>query len=689
MHSLLWLLAAAPMTFAATPQALNPYNQNTIDNGSITLYYNGTGPVPPYDMLSPVPQPITPLNNTAMVEEYFYQAIFDVTNGSYYSDDCTKCITASNIIHLAAITQPVSTVQTLLIQLCEAIPAFQSTIYAKTCQQEFAGIGDIGPYYAQLFSMMSVATGDMQAWCYFYYACPSFPSGVEIDESLYFDPKPDSANTVPTPSGQEMNVLHLSDWHLDPRYDIGSEANCSQYLCCRPYATNDDLDTTASNASVPASRFGYLYCDSPPDLALSAFTEMPQFFPMSNISFAIFTGDIVSHDNDDQLSRAYIEYEEQVTYTTFKKMLNNIPVYPTLGNHDSLPEAYNTQNALNPTSDPNSNALSWNYDLLTSMWAADGWITAAEESYAKAHYAAYAHTTAQGLRIISINTDFWYVDNVFNYWNFSNPDTSGVLTFLAQELTACEKAGQRAWIIGHVLSGFDGTNGLPNPTSLFYAIVRRFSPATIAGIFFGHTHENQNMIYYDFLANSTSAKNGKTLRNASMVDYTKPLMHGFIGSSITPLTGLNAGYQVYQVDSKTFEVTGSQVYFANVSDSLNWVKPEWQFEYDARATYGPAAAKGLGMKSWPANAPLNGTFWHGVTEEMLKNQTLVELYNLLETKSSIVTESCSTKACGEQKVSSMTAMHLCIAFSGFPTSGVRDVKSALLSKHGPQELLRA
>ena len=154
------------------------------------------------------------------------------------------------------------------------------------------------------------------------------------------------------------------------------------------------------------------------------------------------------------------------------------------------------------------------------------------------------------------------------------------------------------------------------------------------------------MIYYDFLPNSTYTKNGKTYRNASMVDYTKPLMHGFIGSSITPLTGLNSGYQVYQVDSKTFEVTGSQVYFANVSDSLNWVTPDWRFEYDARTTYGPGAAKGLGISSWPSDAPLNGTFWHGVTEEMLKNQTLVELYNLLETKSSVVTQSCSTKACG-------------------------------------------
>ena len=39
---------------------------------------------------------------------------------------------------------------------------------------------------------------------------------------------------------------------------------------------------------------------------------MKMFFDTSNVPFAIFTGDILSHDNDDQLSRAYIEYEEKV-----------------------------------------------------------------------------------------------------------------------------------------------------------------------------------------------------------------------------------------------------------------------------------------------------------------------------------------------------------------------------------------
>ena len=164
--------------------------------------------------------------------------------------------------------------------------------------------------------------------------------------------------------------------------------------------------------------------------------------------------------------------------------MGNKPIYPTLGNHDSLPEAYNTPNDING-GDGTNNIFSWNYDLLSSMWEEDGWISGAEASFASTHYGAYAHTTAQGLRIISINTDFWYVDNVFNYFNFTNPDQSGILSFLISELETCEKQGQRAWIIGHVLSGYDGSNGLPNPTALFYSIVRRFAPATIAAIFFG------------------------------------------------------------------------------------------------------------------------------------------------------------------------------------------------------------
>ena len=391
----------------ATPEALNPDLENTIgDKGGPTLYYNGSGPVPPYNETSPIPAPFTPLNGSKNnhTEDYYFNLIVAiVANGSNYTTKCEKCTASTNVMHEAAISQPVSVITDLLIRLCNL---YKFSIYAATCESEFSGIGGLGPYWAQLFAKMMESTGDYQAWCYYNYKTCSVPPTIEIEESKYFSPKPPKASSIPAPSGKNINVLHLSDWHLDPRYDIGSEANCSQYLCCRPYSTNTKLHTGVSDPSVPASRFGYLYCDSPPDLALSSFKSMPQFFDLKDVSFTIFTGDIVSHDNDDQLSRAYVEYEENVTYAVFKAEMGNIPIYPTLGNHDSLPEAYNTPNNIKPHGGGQNNALSWNYDLLSGLWLQDGWITDAEATHASKHYGAYAHTTAEGLRIISINTDF-------------------------------------------------------------------------------------------------------------------------------------------------------------------------------------------------------------------------------------------------------------------------------------------
>jgi len=172
------------------------------------------------------------------------------------------------------------------------------------------------------------------------------------------------------------------------------------------------------------------------------------------------------------------------------------------------------------------------------------------------------------------------------------------------------------------LSGYSGTEPLPNPTALFYSIVARFSPATIAGIFYGHDHTDELMIYYDYNPSSLSPSG---LRNTTDVDYTAPLNVGFVGPSVTPHTGYNAGWRMYQVDTSTFSVVNHQTYYANVSESNTWTTPEWNFEYDARAAYDP-------LNKWGADNPLNATFWNEVTANMLTNISLVEIYNFLETK---------------------------------------------------------
>jgi len=185
----------------------------------------------------------------------------------------------------------------------------------------------------QLYASMTSSTGDFAAWCHYSFSVCNQPPVIQINESQWFSAKP-AGLVAPPPSGEVLNVIHLSDTHLDSRYDIGAEANCSAGQCCRPISVNTALHTNSRNASIPASRFGEFICDTPPDLFVSAFANIPKFTDLSTVSFAIFTGDVVSHDPADQLSAVYNSYEEEVTYATFKAGLGGI-VFPLRCHADS------------------------------------------------------------------------------------------------------------------------------------------------------------------------------------------------------------------------------------------------------------------------------------------------------------------------------------------------------------------
>ncbi|KAL8945853.1 MAG: hypothetical protein Q9183_007994 [Haloplaca sp. 2 TL-2023] len=214
----------------------------------------------------------------------------------------------------------------------------------------------------------------------------------------------------------------------------------------------------------------------------------------------------------------------------------------------------------------------------------------------------------------------------------TNPDVSGMQAFLIDELQKAEDAGERVWILGHVLTGWDGTSPLPNPSDLFYQIVDRYSPHVIANIFFGHTHEDEFMIYY--------------ANNASDISAANALTTGWIGPSITPLTNLNSGFRMYEVDTGNFDIYDAYTYYANVS-TFQTLDPEvsgptYEFEYSTRETYD------IG---WPADAPLNATYWHRVTEAMEEDDgELVKTFNKLQGKSSDKSVECTSEACREAKV---------------------------------------
>jgi sphingomyelin phosphodiesterase len=187
----------------------------------------------------------------------------------------------------------------------------------------------LGPQLATIFSEMNLEGSDG------YYACAySFPGScpVPLHEPQPIDfpkPKPVDAQQ-PAPSGEVIQVLHFSDWHVDPHYRAGMEAKCSHNICCRDYGRWNDPGPIKK----PASKWGEGKCDTPIALGISAMEAIPRFVP--NASFGLFTGDIVSHDTW-LITEKYVADQETESYELFKKYLQDMKLYVVMGNHDSFP----------------------------------------------------------------------------------------------------------------------------------------------------------------------------------------------------------------------------------------------------------------------------------------------------------------------------------------------------------------
>jgi hypothetical protein len=535
---------------------------------------------------------------------------------------CQKCHSALAVGQNLAQKAP-NYVPGALVSLCQST-GFASNSSCLSSYSEQTG----GAIWAQVLSLASVGGQDGDYICHFLNKkyCPA-PTGNKLDTTNLF-PKPKPADTkVPAPSGERVKVLHLSDVHLDPRYYASSEANCTDGFCCR---TNVKNANPALGISQPASLYGAFKCDSPYDLVAAAFQAIGPLTGTNSsypLGWTLYTGDIVAHDAGFQMSEALVEYTEVSVYDMLKTFITG-PVFAALGNHDASPVAIDGPHSL-----PNqlSHQFSWNYDHVSDLWLNDGWITPHAAQDARLHYGAYSIKTHYGLRVITLNTDFWYRSNFLNFINTTNPDVSGSLAFLIEELQAAEDAQERVWIIGHILTGWDGTNPMFNPTDLFYQIVDRYSPHVIANIMFGHTHEDQNYVFYS--------------NNGTVQDSAHAMVPAWMGPSVTPLTNLNSGFRMYEVDTGDFNVYESYTYYADVSSfsALDQAShgPVFQLEYSAREAY---------PVGWPAEAPLNATYWHMITEAMETNRTLVQLLNTHQSKSSVKSPMCDTDDCAKARI---------------------------------------
>ncbi|KAJ7767552.1 sphingomyelin phosphodiesterase [Mycena olivaceomarginata] len=369
-----------------------------------------------------------------------------------------------------------------------------------------------------------------------------------------------------------VRVVHLSDVHIDHMYTVGAEANCTKSICCRDFADSPETPT------VPALPNGNSHCDSPVSLADSMLEEIERLNP----AFSIFTGDVVE-GAVWLVDQAEVTADLQAFNAEMAAKLS-APIFPSLGG-DSAPV-----NAFARSTSGTTNNSQWVFDTQGTGW--EQWINRTAASEVEHDSGSYsAKVPGLNLRIIAVNTQYWYKQNFWLYdSDVFQPDPNGIIAFLVDALQAAEDAGDRAYIIGHIPLGKEDT--LVDQSNYYDQVLQRYKN-TIAGQFFGHSHKDQFEIAY-------SNYSAQTAENAVGV--------GLIGPALTPTSG-NPAFKLYEIDPDTFEVMDASVIFT-----------KWGLYYSARDTYGP-------LVGLAPTEPLSPAFWHNLTEVFATNETAFQMFN--------------------------------------------------------------
>jgi len=280
-----------------------------------------------------------------------------------------------------------------------------------------------------------------------------------------------------------------------------------------------------------------------------------------NLDYIIITGDMEAHNSWDYSREKTTTNIANITQTLLNHFPNT-PIYEAVGNHEGVP-----QDAFAPHTLPVYDDMgpAWMYNVLATNWGR--WLP--PSTLPQIHYrGSYSFKPFPNLKMISINTIYCSRWNFFLYLNQTDPDDT--LLWLVSELSASEAAGEKVHIISHIPGG--DSYCFKTWAHNYYDIVNRFEN-TIAGQFFGHTHNDQFQVYYE-----NSDPNGR------------PFHFNWISPSITTYHYNQPSYRIYTIDGNypdsTFRVLDAETYSTNVTEAgINGHEPIWTLEYNTRQEY--------------------------------------------------------------------------------------------------------
>ncbi|KAG5984681.1 hypothetical protein E4U55_003762 [Claviceps digitariae] len=471
--------------------------------------------------------------------------LFHFGNNSLISDgvSCEGCKALLQVLKRFSVTD-----HAFVASGREVCRLIQPVLHATREEICLEGIAQHGPLLARaLRSIKNVQKSEAATMLCnnFLHVCPVLKpkSKLKLPKPLKLD-----AQEMSTESGRGWyKVVHFSDLHIDPLYEVGTSGECDNpVLCCR--------NKTQWETSV-AGPFGFpKRCDAPLLLEESMYRAINRVAP--DAEYTIFTGDVVEREVWHTTPMTNIRRLD----AAYSRMKKHFPHFaPAVGNHEASPTNwFPAQEMLNKKYN-----IEWLYGLLRSLWK-DTQVGVMTSYHHRGHY--MYQVRERRLRIIGINTNMYYYLNLWLYQDPVDADPDGQLKWLVRELQDAEWQGERVWIVGHMPMG--DVDVVPHSSAIFNDIMTRYN-RTVTAMFFGHTHMDQYQINY-------AAGRYRTADTA--------LVMSFIAPSLTPSNGFPA-FRVYTVDEDSHTVLDATTYFANMTDPAYQVDPMWEELYSIKTEY--------------------------------------------------------------------------------------------------------
>lgn len=356
---------------------------------------------------------------------------------------------------------------------------------------------------------------------------------------------------APRSTEDPLTIIHITDIHYDPDYEVGVNAECGSEACCRRVPDLDPADSSNS-----AGFWGdYRDCDTPWHAVVDVMEQIRK--QHQNIMAVYFTGDIIHHFTWNTTLESNEESMKQI-FQLFKERFAGIPLYPILGNHEAHPA-----NLYAPSDVPTSLNSNYLYNFIAQQW--EDWLPedpTIKQTITDGGY--YTAITPLGHRIIALNNNPCFVHN---WWLlFSDNYYIKQLQWLHDTLQEAESAGELVHILAHVPS-YDNYCYV-GWTREYRKIVERFAHI-IQGQFNGHSHVDEFNVYY------------------RKDDPSAAVNVAWNGASTTTFTQLNPNYKVFYVDGESFEMLDQETWIYNLTEANLTPDraPRWFREYSFREHY--------------------------------------------------------------------------------------------------------